>query len=224
RLLRQMEEGGDKWDVISLPAIAEEEEEVSSTDGHGYTQMEGDGRTDVGGSENIGVYLCASVDKDSSGENHPVVEATPPLLGKEGNSSSDILHSSFRVPHSPARLPGEALCSLRYTIKDLMRIRREVGAYNFAALYQQRPIRLEGGQFKRKWFRQVIDYTPEGLEWKRGYDLAASTKTSADYTASFRVAVDKNGNLYIADGYRAKVEYPEQRRFIVEKMRTESNT
>jgi predicted phage terminase large subunit-like protein len=36
--------------------------------------------------------------------------------------------------------------------------------------------------------------------------------------------MDKAGNLYIADGYRAKVEYPEQRRFIVEKMRTEERT
>ena len=123
-----------------------------------------------------------------------------------------------------SRKPGEALCPERYDIKALKRIRQKLGTYNFSALYQQRPIPLEGGQFKRAWFRQVIDYVPAGLTWKRGYDLAASTKTSADFTASFRVAMDKNGNLYIADGYRAKVEYPEQRRFIVEKMRTEADT
>jgi predicted phage terminase large subunit-like protein len=91
-------------------------------------------------------------------------------------------------------------------------------------LYQQRPGPAEGGKFKRHWFKKIVDKAPEGLRWKRGYDLAVSTRTSADYTASFRCAKDAAGNLYIADGYRARIEYPEQRRYAVERMLAERDT
>jgi len=78
--------------------------------------------------------------------------------------------------------------------------------------------------FKREWFERVIDQAPPGLRWKRGYDLAVSTKTTADYTASFRCAFDKQRNLYIADGYRGRLEYPEQRRYIIGRMTAEKMT
>ena len=99
-----------------------------------------------------------------------------------------------------------------------------MGSYSFAALYQQEPVPSRGVKFKREWFRQRIDAAPTGLRWKRGYDLAVSLKTTADYTASFRCAFDKAGNLYIADGFRARIEYPEQRRYIGERMQAERNT
>lgn len=157
RLLREMKDGGEPWEVVCLPAIAE---------------------------ENSGGQL-----KDAIG-----------------------------------RRAGEALCPQRYDVKALERIRRKLGTYAFSALYQQRPKPREGGQFKRSWFTKIVDHMPAGLDWKRGYDLAVSTKQSADHTASFRVAMDRNGYLYIADGFRAKIEYPEQRRFIIEKMKTEERT
>lgn len=49
-------------------------------------------------------------------------------------------------------------------------------------------------------------------------------KTSADYTASFRCAKDASGNLYIADGFRKRIEFPDQRRYAIERMRTERST
>jgi len=83
---------------------------------------------------------------------------------------------------------------------------------------------LEGGLFKKKWFTRIIDIPPAGLRWFRGYDLAISTKTSADYTASARVAIDNEGFLYIADVFRARVEYPEPRKFIIDRLRNERDT
>jgi predicted phage terminase large subunit-like protein len=79
--------------------------------------------------------------------------------------------------------------------------------------------------FKRSWFTRVVDRPPENLRWARGYDLAVSTRESADYTASFRCALDKQtGCLYIADGFRKRIEFPEQRRYIVKKILEEKNT
>ena len=80
--------------------------------------------------------------------------------------------------------------------------------------------------FKLSWFisDRLLAKAPDGLRWVRGYDLAVSTKTSADYTASFRCAFDLQGNLYIAEGFRKRIEYPEQRRYVVERMLSERNT
>lgn len=152
RLLREAEEeGGEKWDVINLPAIAQENDQIG-------------------------------------------------------------------------RKPGEALCPARYDVKALERIKKKLGSYSFSALYQQDPVPATAGLFKREWFRNVIDKAPENLRWKRGYDLAVSVKTSADFTASFRCAYGDDGNLYIADGHRVKIEFPDQRRFIIDRMREEMDT
>lgn len=122
------------------------------------------------------------------------------------------------------RKPGQALCPQRYNVKALERFRKKLGSYSFAALYQQSPAPAEGGRFKRAWFTNIVEHAPKGLRWKRGYDLAVSIKTSADYTASFRCAKDAEGNLYIDGGFRKRIEYPDQRRYIIERMRAEPDT
>ncbi len=123
------------------------------------------------------------------------------------------------------RNPGQALCHARFSRKALLKKKNEMGSYSFSALYQQHPVPAEGNTFKRAWFEgKVVEHTPPGLRWCRGYDLAVSTKTSADYTASFRCALDKRGNIYIADGFRKRIEFPDQRRYIVERIAEEKDT
>ncbi|MBK8465364.1 MAG: phage terminase large subunit [Chloracidobacterium sp.] len=77
--------------------------------------------------------------------------------------------------------------------------------------------------FKRAWFRKV-DAAPPNLKWKRGYDLGISKNATADYTASLKVAYDSAGNMYIDGGFRRRIEYPEQRRYILGRIQAESNT
>jgi len=152
RLLKEVEDGGEKWEVVKLPAIAEPDD---------------------------------------------------PLNRRE----------------------GEALCPARYDIDALEARKKKLGPYSFAALYQQRPVPIEGSLFKREWFeKNFVERAPDGLRWCRGYDLAVSQKTSADYTASFRCAFDKEGNLFIADGFRKRIEYPEQKRYVVGRMTNEQKT
>jgi predicted phage terminase large subunit-like protein len=106
----------------------------------------------------------------------------------------------------------------------LRRIEKKLGSYSFAALYQQNPVPLDGGIFKRAWFTRIVDKAPEDLKWFRGYDLAVSTRTTADHTASIRCGMDGQGNIYIADGFRARIEYPEQRRYVIARMQAEKDT
>ncbi len=163
RLLQDMNDGGDDWEIVNLPALAE-----------------------------------------TTADSREIEEI----------KTMDVLE----------RGPGEALCPERYNEKALDDIRRQIGSYAFSALYQQRPTPAEGGLFKRAWFTRFVEKAPDGLRWKRGYDLAVSTKTAACYTSSFRVAFDADGNLYIADGFRKRIEYPEQRRFLLERIAEESDT
>ena len=152
RLLKQMKDGKEQWEVIELPAIADE------------------------------------------------------------NDALD-------------RKIGTALWPERFDEKALEQARTRMGSYSFDALYQQRPSPKDGTHFKRKWFDgKVIHQAPNGLRWCRGYDLALSTKQTSDYTATFRCAMDRKGNLYIADGFRSRMEFPEQMRLIFKLIDTESRT
>ena len=176
RLLNDMKNGGEKWEVISLPAIA-------------------------GGNPSDSEGVKASPGRD-----------TLPI-GRVSACGDPI-----------GRMPGEALCPGRYDIEALRRIEKKLGSYSFAALYQQNPVPLDGGIFKRSWFTRIVDEAPRGLKWFRGYDLAVSTATTADYTSSVRSAIDKQGNIYIADAFRARIEFPEQRRYVIERMTEEKET
>jgi len=74
---------------------------------------------------------------------------------------------------------------------------------------------LEGTLFKRQWF-QIVEHVPPGLRWHRYWDLAASTKTQADFTASACVALSKDtGDVYIRDLIKLKAEWPDVRKVII---------
>ena len=218
RLLREMEDGGEKWEVVSFPALAEGDAEIR---GHGDAEREEEsekGRKRESEEENP-----QSAFRNPQSKNPPAAPTTPsaedgchPSSERRGAGGSDL--------DCLNRREGEALCPERFDRKALLRIKAKLGSYGFSALYQQNPIPAGGGAFKREWFRHIIDSAPVGLRWARGYDLAVSTKTSADFTASLRCAFDKAGNLYIADGFRKRIEYPEQRRYVVERMKEEKDT
>ena len=148
-------------------------------------------------------------------------------LEEDGEQWEIVSLAALAEENDPlGRKVGEALCPERYDEEALAKRKKKLGAYSFSALFQQRPIPTEGGLFKFDWFKKenIREKAPDGLIWKRGYDLAISQRTSADFTASFRCAFDKEGNLWIADGFCKRIEYPEQKRFVISKMQTEKRT
>jgi predicted phage terminase large subunit-like protein len=204
-LLKEMKEpGGEKWEVVKLPALAE---------GEGGKGRKGEEEPE----HTTPSAEAAATPPDSGGV----------LRDVTAGSRHDSRQDAGATQGDPlGRSPGEALCPDRYNEEALHRIRQKLGAYSFSALFQQSPIPAEGGLFNRKWFGKdkIVARAPDLARWARGYDLAVSTRTSADYTASFRCGFDTQGNLFIADGFRKRIEYPEQRRYVVERMTTEKNT
>ncbi|HMO81978.1 MAG TPA: phage terminase large subunit [Pyrinomonadaceae bacterium] len=258
RLIREMHDGGEHWDVVSLPAISQAplldrrgggeaggvvDQTTLLTDRRGGGVADGvvDKSTPLPAlsappeasklrNADRGLRISSS---EENIENNRIfaggtrTDITDPISKTENvpatNSAfripkSAIENSAFRIPHSLA------LCPERFDLEALDKIKRKLGSYSFSALYQQRPTPAEGGIFKRKWFGRIVDSPPPGLRWARGYDLAVSTNTSACFTASFRCAFAKNGDLYIADGFRGRIEYPDQRRYIIGRLTSEPDT
>lgn len=121
------------------------------------------------------------------------------------------------------RAPGQALCPERFDEIALEDIRATLGSHDFAALYQGRPQPAEGGLIKPGWFK-FAPAAPEGLRWVRYYDLAASTKTTADYTFSCAHAMGPDGKRYFAAPFRGRWEWPDAKRRILQTMTDEPDT
>lgn len=123
------------------------------------------------------------------------------------------------------REPGEPLWRERYDSPALMNLKRTVGSYTWAALYQQRPAPAEGNKFKRKWFGRFF-VKGQGLElvgtdgagnvdvpiqYKfTTTDPALSKKASADYTVIATWAwLGPQYGLALLDIKRGRWEAPE---------------
>lgn len=114
------------------------------------------------------------------------------------------------LPTDNPHLPDSYLAELKALPEYLRRAWMEGDWYAMVA----------GNVFRREWFR-VVDKAPEGLRWARYWDLAASTKTTADYTASVAGAFGDDGTLYLRDMIRGKWEWPDQERILVQTMLAE---
>jgi predicted phage terminase large subunit-like protein len=104
----------------------------------------------------------------------------------------------WRVPDALGRKPGEALWPEKYGVDVLRSIRVNVGGYEWAALYQQRPQRIEGAMIDAyKMVRVGPDQVPSGLREVRYWDLAVSGSARADYIAGARLGKAADGRVYI---------------------------
>lgn len=130
---------------------------------------------------------------------------------------------------------GDLLRVDRFGPVEVAAAKERLGTMGYAAQHQQRPVPKEGAIFKKDWLRYYA--CPKGgsgtrltdgdkpesgptVIWQEcrrfgTVDLAASTKTSADYTVIACWADDKKGNLYLLDLHRSRMEGPD----IVPKMK-----
>ncbi len=102
-------------------------------------------------------------------------------------------------------------------------LRDNLTAEQYAQEGEGKFIDLTGSMFRRDWF-SYADAAPDGLRWHRYWDLAASTKESADFTASLRSAIGSDGTVYIDGGIRVKAEWPAVRKIIIDTALMEGHT
>lgn len=101
----------------------------------------------------------------------------------------------------PRTKDGELLDPVRFPAHVVERDKKAMGSYAWAGQMQQRPAPRGGGMFKREWFH-VVGAAPAGCRWVRGWDLAATEKETAAYTAGVLIGMAPDGRFYIADATR----------------------
>lgn len=117
---------------------------------------------------------------------------------------------------------GEALVPDLHPLDKLLEVKRVSTDYFWSAMYQQEPIPDEGGDFKPEQI-QLVDAVPPNLSWVRGWDLAATTKKTSDYTASCRMAI-KDGVVWIDGIDNQRLAPHEVEALIVQRAKTDTNT
>lgn len=151
------------------------------------------------------------------------------LLKEEGEVTDGGLWTRIRLPAIAeegdplGREPGEALWPGRWPLSALERLRRRVGPYWFAALFQATPRVEGGGIFRREWFRYfdppahlghldavMLDRPVQAsrLRLFQTIDTADSEKTSADFTVVTTWAWSEYGHLILLDRARERMEGP----------------
>lgn len=116
---------------------------------------------------------------------------------------------------------GKSFWPKQFPLEMLDRIER-TNPYVFAGQYMQEPAPKDGGDFKPDNI-EIIDALPRGLRFVRGWDLAATTKKSSDYTATVKLAI-KDGVTYISHAHRFKGAPDEVDRNIVQFAETDTDT
>jgi len=106
------------------------------------------------------------------------------------------------------RKEGEALWESRYSLKDVLKIKKQIGIYDFNSLYQQNPVNSESQIFKREWFTYYdkLDILNKELEVYVMVDLAISELANADNTSIQVIGKEKNTQaIYILEDYTGKI-------------------
>lgn len=109
------------------------------------------------------------------------------------------------------RAPGSPLWPEWFDLPELKSLKRTLGPYYWAALYQQSPVAESGNVFLGKWFG-TYENLPKGYQWRIIiWDTAFKEKQSSDYSACLVMSL-REGSIYIEFGFRDRITYPELKR------------
>ena len=116
------------------------------------------------------------------------------------------------------RKPGDSLCPEigkdNVWLKDFKRtlLGRE-GSRTWNALYQGRPVALEGNLLQKEWWR-YYDKLPEIVDWMMSVDAAFKDNKDSDYVA-IQVWGKTNENIYLIDALKKHLDMPSTIREII---------
>jgi predicted phage terminase large subunit-like protein len=105
---------------------------------------------------------------------------------------------------------NEILFEDRESIKELEQIKNDMGAYNFNAQYQQKPLVIENGMIKREWLLKYVKNI-DFCEIYLSFDTAIKVGNKNDPTVCTVWGKFEN-NYYLAYVLRKWLEYPELKR------------
>ena len=139
------------------------------------------------------------------------------LKAQEENPNADqwelINYPAIAECDEKYRKEGEALHPERYSLETLNNIRENIGSYDWASLYQQRPAPKAGGVIKREWIR-FYDVNDMPRVWDRqlqSWDFTFKDAVKSD-NVSGQVWGSVNGYFYLLDNDTRKMDFVAQKR------------
>lgn len=129
------------------------------------------------------------------------------ILNNDTDNQWEIIDFPAIATHDEDhRKEGEALWADHFTLEILSQTKKDIGAYEWTALYQQKPISSETQEFKPEYYKYR---TLEEMENKRTInyltiDTAISQASSADNTGFCDNSVD-NENFWTFKAWKMKI-------------------
>jgi len=107
----------------------------------------------------------------------------------------------------PREREGDLLDPVRFPRDVVDQLKKDMTSYAYAGQYQERPVPREGGLFKREWFAgKFIRTAPPGVRWVRHWDLAATKKDTAAFTAGVKLGMTPDGQFVVGHVVRTQDE------------------
>lgn len=127
------------------------------------------------------------------------------LLKEHANEGWEVLN----IPADPAPWPE------RYDADRLDEIRKMIGPREWSALYMQEPVPGGGGEFRRDWVQWYDN--PETIAGNKYIlvDPAGEQRPENDYTSIWVVSLCEDGNYYVVDMIRDRLNLPERGRAVM---------
>lgn len=119
----------------------------------------------------------------------------------------EILSKGYKTVE---RKLGDILHPERIDAAEIERIKIEAGGYGFSGQYQQRPSPDGGGEFRTEWLMYYDTLTPGTLNYYIFVDPANSKGKNSDYTAMVVMGAGSDGNLYLVDLIRDRLNVRER--------------
>jgi predicted phage terminase large subunit-like protein len=115
------------------------------------------------------------------------------------------------------REAGEALHPARESLEQLGVLKAQMGSAVFSAQYQQSPVPADGLIVKRAWLQyyDVVPARQPGDRIAQSWDTASKDGAFSDWSVCVTALVGRRG-VYVLDVFRAKLQFPDLKRKVVE--------
>lgn len=97
----------------------------------------------------------------------------------------------------------------------LAKKRRDMGPYTFGAQMLLNPTADETQGFREEWLKYHDGFRRDGLNVYLVFDPASSKKKSSDYTAAWAVGIGPDGNYYILDMVRDRLNLTQRAQLVM---------
>lgn len=131
-------------------------------------------------------------------------------MKQEGGDRWTIINYPAIAEHDePHRKKGEPLHAERYPLEMLLRIKSNIGSYDWGSLYQQHPTPRGGGVFKRKWIRHWTTMPKVFDRVIQSWDFTFKDTANSD-NVSGQVWGQVGANFYLLDNDTARMDFVSQ--------------